>query len=498
MSRAYGSNVALPNSRPGQELAITQRVPDEILREIFIQSLPDKATFVTSEAPPPLCHVCGHWRSLAMDYASLWSTLKLVIDESNPRVALREELSTTWFKRWTPASKISFKLILRGLLHPIVIAESSYRFAYKSQALPSYHFRIYEGIGNPNWQGGLIRAFEQCPLLKRVALAGQELEYPQEIVAIPWNQLPHFCYHDEISPYAFSQCISEMAKLVHIYFCLNNETSGNNDLPFATSTVLRELASLTLNYSGLADTHVDDNSKAYWITMCGDGECRILDNQQLFLMKLRSMKRLEKLSLCLETLDFTTCGMLFQCCPNVTHLDLETSKDQYQAVLTALHGSKGYLPRLKTLVLEVGNGSAFKQLRSSSLEDDEVIRVDALLSLIESRQSCEPEAQLQRIVFYAGEAQQGKDAKAFYRCLEPYIGKGLIVERKVEKDFRNDGCEAFGFQRDEQFPDWREAAEIFRDYQGRGLRRGVARIDDGLVVERRVGGRFRLDEVADL
>ncbi|KAH6919180.1 hypothetical protein BKA70DRAFT_1555089 [Coprinopsis sp. MPI-PUGE-AT-0042] len=510
-----------PSDLRVQEQAPIQSVPDDILHEIFIHSLPDEVTFATSEAPLLLCQICSRWRSLSISYAPLWTSLKLVISERDPAAVPGEEGFFTWFGRCKD-SKIDFFLIFRrklvwfdGSPNPPL----NYHFTFLSRSLahiPSYTFRHLTLHGVPlqvvhslpqgalpslerlvlaftfhetpiDWiTDGPIRAFEQCPLLRRVALDGVCLAPDlRNTLAISWDQLTHFFYLCELAPEDYVHCVSKMTSLVHGCFCLGDKTAGDIEppspelevSPIRKMIVLHELSSLTLSYWDMPRGEVDypdfwrsfdfPNLRTLRIVgaRCAEmASAGYWDDQRYFLANLKALERLEKLSLSIGELNTHDCETLFQSCPNVTHLDLDTSNDQYRAALMALDGDRGYLPKLKALALEVGYGSAFRKLYIEGLDDDDIVQTRALLSMVESRRPCEPQGQLKRIVFYGAEPWQVSDGKEFHKCLGPYIEKGLIIEHKVEKEIGLAGLgDPILFGRHEQLSDWREAGDVFRN-----------------------------------
>ncbi|KAJ7168659.1 hypothetical protein C8R46DRAFT_1092268 [Mycena filopes] len=75
-------------------LSPVRRLPDDILREIFVSSLPSthNAIMADREAPLLLCHVSSGWRSIAFTTPRLWSSLHVVIrDEGETTLSLAQE-----------------------------------------------------------------------------------------------------------------------------------------------------------------------------------------------------------------------------------------------------------------------------------------------------------------------------------------------------------------------------------------------------------------------
>ncbi|KAJ7755541.1 hypothetical protein B0H16DRAFT_716960 [Mycena metata] len=62
-------------------LSPVRRLPDDILREIFVTSLASthNAIIASREAPLLLCQVCSDWRKIAFTTPRLWSSLHVVV-----------------------------------------------------------------------------------------------------------------------------------------------------------------------------------------------------------------------------------------------------------------------------------------------------------------------------------------------------------------------------------------------------------------------------------
>ena len=60
-------------------ISLIRRLPDDILREIFVYCLPPNRTAGMCATEPPLllAHVCGRWRRVAMSTPRLWSSLRI-------------------------------------------------------------------------------------------------------------------------------------------------------------------------------------------------------------------------------------------------------------------------------------------------------------------------------------------------------------------------------------------------------------------------------------
>ncbi|KAJ7679227.1 hypothetical protein DFH06DRAFT_1166064 [Mycena polygramma] len=81
-------------------LTPVRHLPDDILREIFMSSLPTthNAVMASREAPFLLCHVASRWRNIALSTPQLWSSLHLVIPDQ-PRSQNIYALVEQWLAR---------------------------------------------------------------------------------------------------------------------------------------------------------------------------------------------------------------------------------------------------------------------------------------------------------------------------------------------------------------------------------------------------------------
>ncbi|KAF6748772.1 hypothetical protein DFP72DRAFT_971098, partial [Ephemerocybe angulata] len=80
---ASKESIRITRSVARKTAACTPRVtiPDDVLREIFehctLMSTTSMPNTSPAEAPIVLTHVCGQWRRVAQDCASLWKTLRV-------------------------------------------------------------------------------------------------------------------------------------------------------------------------------------------------------------------------------------------------------------------------------------------------------------------------------------------------------------------------------------------------------------------------------------
>ncbi|KAF7313053.1 F-box domain-containing protein [Mycena kentingensis (nom. inval.)] len=87
-----------------------RRIPDDLLRLIFMHTLPAtrNTALVAEEGPLLLCSVSRHWRDVALTTPRLWSCMHIVVPEERRMDALKAVLST-WLQR-SGAVPLSFSM----------------------------------------------------------------------------------------------------------------------------------------------------------------------------------------------------------------------------------------------------------------------------------------------------------------------------------------------------------------------------------------------------
>ncbi|KAH6880993.1 hypothetical protein BKA70DRAFT_1342239 [Coprinopsis sp. MPI-PUGE-AT-0042] len=490
LSKLRGQRIKTLQQMQGGGMAPIQRVPEDILCEIFMCSVPAEVTFDCMESPMLLTHICRHWRALAWNCSLLWTSLKVKVKQRDSRVTLHHGLLVEWLQR-CKGSRIDFQFIFHNMMNGDYgrlanLGDHHLEFFPKALAhVPSFNFRsltlyhlplqvvrtfphntlpslerlvlVFHYQDRFRWDGEEpIRAFENCPLLRRVALKGDCLRDLNDALSIPWHQLTHFFFDEEPLSDTLWECVASMSR----------------------TCVLQNLTSLTLNFWGVNAQDPFLNLPDLWQyfdfpslqtlrliayepnlgAWPGHGDTL----QSTFFEKIRSLKHLKRLSLCISMLDEEDSSYILGFSPQISHLDLETSSDQYEGIITALELEKGCLPQLKTIVFEVGNGAAFDVLRETELSDDEIISVGTLHSMASSRRTCKDEERLERVGFYGSKSWQVTHFKPFNTILEEFIDGGLVVENRVEEEYRRGKVDDYWIERDECLDDWREAGEIFK------------------------------------
>ncbi|KAJ7655924.1 hypothetical protein B0H17DRAFT_374794 [Mycena rosella] len=81
-------------------LSPARRLPDDIVREIFLVSLPSRRnpTISVDEAPHLLCQICRSWRFIALMTPRLWARIHIVVPPQ-ARIPRLTELVAAWLSR---------------------------------------------------------------------------------------------------------------------------------------------------------------------------------------------------------------------------------------------------------------------------------------------------------------------------------------------------------------------------------------------------------------
>ncbi|KAJ7698027.1 hypothetical protein B0H17DRAFT_340780 [Mycena rosella] len=77
-----------------------RRLPDDIVRDIFVACLPSQRNplIISDESPLLLCQICRAWRQLALTTPRLWASVHAVIP-NQPKVLKLAEILTEWLNR---------------------------------------------------------------------------------------------------------------------------------------------------------------------------------------------------------------------------------------------------------------------------------------------------------------------------------------------------------------------------------------------------------------
>jgi hypothetical protein len=288
---------------------------------------------------------------------------------------------------------------------------------------------------------------------------------------LPWHQITHFVQSDyEKATHRFlvdilPQCVSLRWLGIGLLY-----EFGLPTLPgLGTSqpvTVIQNLRCLSLSFEDPDDTfssifypHFFDNLKFpglrslrlegaemdfeewdYWDP----------DHVPRFLDKIHNEFRLEYLSVCLDRVHRATLEQLLDATPQVTTLDahIDLNYEEFFETLT-IGGDSSHrlLPRLETLVLELGSSAAIRT------GEGETIDPDAFAAFLESRMCSDPDHRLRKIVLYARYSDEVSDETPFVQEIQRYLPEGLLLERRVVKEPRY----GHGVERDPELQDWLEA-----------------------------------------
>ncbi|KAJ2936291.1 hypothetical protein H1R20_g802, partial [Candolleomyces eurysporus] len=322
---------------------------------------------------------------------------------------------------------------------------------------------------------GPVAAFESAPVLQRVAtnkiLAGSgAISF-----RLPWQQLTHFIEDDcDKNAHRF---------LIHILpQCVTLQWLGillpEADLGQAFEElwdnqpvrIMPSLISLSLNLERDQYPNFFDNFKFPGLRalrlkggyMDFDGEHANADSWDpdevnRFFDKIANEFRLDYLSVCANLIYRSTLERLFRATPHVTVLDAhiwEKFENLFETLTISQSPSQCFLPRLETLVLELGSSVALEY------NEGETIDPDAFALFLESRMRCAPEGRLRKIVLYGRYPDQVSDETPFVQVIQRYMPEGLLLEREVLTELRQDRVNVDWTERDPELQDWLEANAI--------------------------------------
>ncbi|KAJ7267344.1 hypothetical protein C8J57DRAFT_364296 [Mycena rebaudengoi] len=272
-----------------------RRLPDDVIREIFVAALPSRNCIMSATEPPLLlCKICRPWRALALSTPQLWASVHIAVPSSS-----RMEKMTTMVDNWLSRSGVlplSLSVVVSNTAEPDIdvstllnsLIHFSSRWKKFSLTLPSLlsfsplskvspeHLSMLEHVcvkrqtfhGEPVHSGfevwRSIFAFIGAPNLRNAFLNPQLAQ----CLSLPWGQLRHLNLSNDTSAYIAShtalailrQCVGlescvlavnfdaeieapppEPCRMEHLQY-LSLETSGEESLsPFCENLQLPNL-----------------------------------------------------------------------------------------------------------------------------------------------------------------------------------------------------------------------------------------------------------------
>lgn len=206
--RAAGQSIGDQLVSEASLRSLTQRLPLELVEEIFLFCLPPR-TYVTPSsrfAPLLLCHVCRSWKMLAISIPRLWRS----IDISNPRFGDQVQVRTWLSRAGDCPLAISFHVPTRRLLHPHIAQLAQYSSRWKNiklrmhpgasfhvldiKSLPLLHTLRLDGhMTHIDGQEGFFSLLRSAPNLRKISW--HILTTNPCSMDIPWSTLTDFHSH---------------------------------------------------------------------------------------------------------------------------------------------------------------------------------------------------------------------------------------------------------------------------------------------------------------
>jgi hypothetical protein len=195
------------------------RLPDEVLSEIFVQSLPEPGDlwFSLKLAPLLLTRVCRRWREVALDMPKLWCEILVRVDGSNCQQAvLRYD---TWLKR---SRGLPLALGLRG-------DTSNNDASILQRLLQPYNNQISSLVIYDDVSKASELLLQNLPALRELTVTGSldrlyEPAVDESISRLPsglrsLRLLQKACVHDLENLYSLDPV---WAHLTHVEICLDD------------------------------------------------------------------------------------------------------------------------------------------------------------------------------------------------------------------------------------------------------------------------------------
>ncbi|KAF8637799.1 hypothetical protein AX17_002569 [Amanita inopinata Kibby_2008] len=253
-------------------LAPQKRLPDDILREIFIQytdaygrvTIP---LYLNADCPPQLVlsHVCSSWRTLALSTGRIWSNVKV---DQPADLEKPFDASITWLQRagTVPVSleltiplfmfSNNFKLatLFQGPLRPVRITlldlsiafdRIAELFALPDDALPHVQEIRIATVIEPDFLPSRTPSFI-CHTRYLLCGPAHVDNYVLRMVAFPWGQMRHLSL---CTPMTATDCLDLLSQMISLEQCqlrLVNE-SGNNLVRHGKGVTLPKLQVFVVN-----------------------------------------------------------------------------------------------------------------------------------------------------------------------------------------------------------------------------------------------------------
>ncbi|KAJ7082659.1 hypothetical protein B0H15DRAFT_436315 [Mycena belliarum] len=225
-------------------LALTtsaRKLPQDILREIFVATLPEDryASMNHTESPLLVSHVCSYWRSVALSMPRLWTSLHISASSANVWVVsehvdswlarsgdLPLSISYVWTARWDP-------LLLRTLM------KFCHRWEHLRLTLPnSLHFSplsVLSASDVPLLQSVVVdcrdtTAFDHLAFAantRGISIRG-ESQLTMVKSVLTWTQLRHLAFADGSSEISLADTYNIFRQCSRLETCTLNLFGGGH------------------------------------------------------------------------------------------------------------------------------------------------------------------------------------------------------------------------------------------------------------------------------
>ncbi|KAJ7267371.1 hypothetical protein C8J57DRAFT_1327514 [Mycena rebaudengoi] len=217
-----------------------RKLPDDVVREIFVAALPARNCVMSATEPPLLlCNICQAWRALALSTPQLWTSLHIAVP-SRSRVEQMTSMVDAWLSR-SGVLPLSLSVFVSRSAEPdtdvSLLLEALIRFSARWKeihfTLPSLqcfeplskvspeHVSMLESVGIKGghllFEGlGSVFAFLGAPNLRSASFSPQ-LSHVYMFLPSSWGRLRHLNVSSEpgsyISPLTALQMLPQCVRL---------------------------------------------------------------------------------------------------------------------------------------------------------------------------------------------------------------------------------------------------------------------------------------------
>ncbi|KAJ7603839.1 hypothetical protein FB45DRAFT_811705, partial [Roridomyces roridus] len=208
-------------------LSVTRRIPEDVLREIFLAcvSFDEPPSLDPNEPPLVLCRVSRDWRCLALSMPRLWNALKIgpLTEGQNDRMQQIADAAKDWLSR---SASLPLTIAFIGQPRPVGINKFQLAPAVSRTTTPTYH-AVLRTLATfaPRWKSFTFHVAESIHLASLSHVSPSDVSMLQS-VSIRCEQIPR---SEENLPFLSADTITSVS--IHPDYLASR---SRNRLPWAT------------------------------------------------------------------------------------------------------------------------------------------------------------------------------------------------------------------------------------------------------------------------